>query len=106
MPIPTSRIFSFPPLLLAFILLAGVFPATVGCSKSGSGATAPPKGATTVTVTITFPTGQTYQCSDYSVPNPTGAWANTIDGRLDTSAGRWPKAQFSSLTDRLIMSGS
>jgi hypothetical protein len=71
MPVLTNR-----TLFLAFALF------TVSCSKSSSGN--PPKNSTMVTVTISFPDGHSYNCTDYSVPDSGGSWLNLIDGRVDT----------------------
>ena len=84
MPFPTTRTHLFSRLLFTFVLPATLLLSAGGCSKSGSPATTPPKNATTVAVTISFPDGHTYQCSDYSVPDSTGVWPNLIDGRVDT----------------------
>lgn len=72
MPIPNRR-----TLIVAVVLFAA------SCSKSGS--PNPPANSTQVTVTIAFPDGHSYTCTDYSVSDTVNSgWPNIIDGRVDT----------------------
>jgi hypothetical protein len=68
------------------ILILLVLGVASGCSKHNSDTNTPPAGSTSVTVTISFPDGHTYTCTDYSVVQPpTAPGVDQIDGRVDTT---------------------